>query len=968
MSLRRLIALVLSAAIAIGLVWKWIDLRRNTQAFARARRAFLERRFEAAQAELARLAVRQPHEGSVLYWLGASEKVLGHTEEALAAWERVPPDAKDAPVARLSQGRLLLDLGRYARAEVSLMAAAADGETRPEANRLLGRLYWITGRRDAYVQLERQAAEGNLDPSETLRFLWSLDHDPDPTAGIELTLRKSIAESPDDDRAWLGLADLATRTGQLGEADTWLTRCEQARPRDLAVLSVRLIWALAAERTDELVRVAAELKPVELLPWRIAECQAYLAARRGDARAEVEALERQISNSPHAARAFERLVDLAARSSDRGQADTLRKRKAQFDTDRERYRVLINLPELKPNARELAALAGRIGRPFDGRLWWRFAARQDRSLASQAAQEMDRLAKAELSDFGKAARLVDLLGPAGPIAPERSPVTAPVALFRDEARERGLVFRFDNGLSQAHQLPETMSGGVAVLDFDGDGWLDVYALQGGSFPPAAGAVFGDRLFRNQGNGRFLDVTATSGLAQGTGGYGFGAAAGDYDNDGLTDLFVTRWRSYALYHNLGNGRFEDVTAAAGFKGNRNWPTSAAWADFDHDGDLDLYVCHYLDWDEQNPTKCFRPQTNELTYCDPRVFSALPDHVFRNDAGKFIDVTEQAGIRDENGRGLGVLAADLDDDGQLDLFVANDTTANYYWHGLGGFRFEERGLEAGLAGSATGGYLAGMGVAAADFDRDGLIDVAVTNFFGESTTLYHNHGSALFSDRSSVLGLAGATRGVLGFGLVAFDANRDGFVDLAQANGHVSDLRPSTPYPMPALLLLGGPDGKFHDASSRSGPDWVTLRLGRGLAVADFDNDGWLDLVMVAQNEPLVLLRNQGLQTDSNKAAAQNHFLTFLLEGKASGRDAVGAVVRVATDQGVRSGWRIGGGSYLSAQDPRIHFGLGTSSTALRVEVAWPSGRRDVFENLAVDRAYRLLETERLARPLEGFPKR
>ena len=334
------------------------------------------------------------------------------------------------------------------------------------------------------------------------------------------------------------------------------------------------------------------------------------------------------------------------------------------------------------------------------------------------------------------------------------------------------------------------------------------------------APFGDRLFRNRGDGRFEDATVSSGLAALPGGYGHGVAVGDFDNDGRPDLFVTRWRSYALYHNLGQGRFEDVTTRAGLGGDRDWPTSAAWADLDNDGDLDLYVCHYLKWDAVNPTLCDEPERpgDGAQLLRPADFPALPDHVFRNDGGRFVDVTAEAGIVDRDGRGLGVVAADLDGDGKIDLFVANDTTANYFLHNRGGLRFSEEGLESGLATSAGGGYLAGMGVACGDFDGDGRLDLAVTNFFDESTTLYHNHGGGIFSDRSAAAGLAAPTRYVLGFGLAALDANNDGRLDLVQANGHVDDYRPTIPYAMPAQLFLGDGAGKLR---RRLGPRRASL---------------------------------------------------------------------------------------------------------------------------------------------------
>jgi hypothetical protein len=508
-----------------------------------------------------------------------------------------------------------------------------------------------------------------------------------------------------------------------------------------------------------------------------------------------------------------------------------------------------------------------------------------------------------------------------------------------------------------------MSGGVALLDFDGDGWLDLYAVQGGPFPPPAGpspAPFGDRLWHNRGDGRFEDVTVASGLAGLPGGYGHGVAVGDYDNDGRPDLFVTRWRSYALYHNLGGGRFEDVTARAGLGGDRDWPTSAAWADLDNDGDLDLYVCHYLRWDTENPAVCSRPGDPEQrrSYCDPRHFGALPDHFFRNDGGRFADVTEKTGCVDDDGRGLGVVAADLDDDGRIDLFVANDLSANYFLRNRGGWRFSEDGLESGLATGAAGGYLSGMGVACGDFDGDGRLDVAVTNFVNQSTTLYHNHGAGNFSERSSEIGLAAATRHVLGFGLATLDANNDGRLDLVQANGDVADYRPAMPYAMRPQLFLGDGTGRLVDVSQAAGPPWQVPTIGRGLAIGDLDNDGRVDVVIVSQNSRLALLHNQ--------SAPGNRFLTLLLEGTASNRDGVGARVTVTAAGRTQVAARFGGGSYQSASDRRLHFGLGPAEVVDRVEVAWPSGRRDCYQGLAAGTGYRLREGDAAPRPLEGFP--
>ena len=504
------------------------------------------------------------------------------------------------------------------------------------------------------------------------------------------------------------------------------------------------------------------------------------------------------------------------------------------------------------------------------------------------------------------------------------------------------------------------SGGVGLLDYDGDGFLDVYGVQGGVFPPGPNAAddSGDKLYRNRGDGTFADVTQASGIVGMRRGYGHGVAVGDYDNDGRPDLFVTRWRSYALYHNRGDGTFEDVTEKAGLGGDRDWPTSSAFADLDGDGDLDLYVCHYGIWDPANPQICKDPSGTIVLTCDPRRIESLPDHVFRNDQGRFVDVTGEAGIVDRDGRGFGIVAADLDDDGRIDLFVANDSSANFLFRNLGRFRFEEVGHEAGVAANAGGGYQAGMGVACGDLDGDGRLDLAVTNFYGESTTIFHNLGRGLFADHTAAVGLSAPSRHRLGFGVAFFDANNDGRLDLLTANGHISDHRPLFPYAMRAQLFLGSPGGTLTDVTAEAGPPFQRLLVGRGLAVGDLDNDGRPDAVVVAQNEPLVDLRN-------NTEGPRSHFVTFRLEGTQSNRDGVGAVVAIMAGGRRRVAPRFGGGSFESAGDPRLHFGLGPCARVESVELHWPSGRMDLHQDLEVNRGYLLREGDAAVKPLPGF---
>jgi tetratricopeptide (TPR) repeat protein len=971
-----ILTLVLGALAALIGAWLFLgraDQQRFQNELAKARKEFERRSFAAARARLVKLAKLRPGAGEVEFLLGVCEKLGGRHDAAMAAWLRVPADSAHGPTAALARGRLALEIGQYAAAEDSLIRASQkEGAVAEEADRLLEWLYWMTGRRDEHRSVVRRRAERSPDPSQALRTLWSVDHDPYPVDGITVALAKAHRSAANDDRVWLGLADLATRRGRFDEAKEWLSRCERARPGDPAIGRAWLRWAKAAGRADEAYR-AASRQPSSSVPLAMTlSLRAWLEQQNGDVKAERKTLAALLAIQPDDDATLDRLAELAAQRGEVEASIQLRRRKAAIDLARDHYRGLINKPDPIAHSAELARAAESIGRWFDSRAWWKLAARRDPSLAVEAAGAICRLAERQRQADAHGRPIAGVLAQIRkkPSHAAGQPGEPPVPTFVDEAATRGLSFVFHNGCSDLRQLPETMSGGVALLDFDGDGWLDLYAIEGGPFPPPQEkAPFGDRLFRNRGDGRFDDVTAASGLAALAGGYGLGAAVGDYDGDGRPDLFVTRWRRYALYHNLGSGRFEDVTARAGLGGDRDLPTSAAWADLDGDGDLDLYVCHYLKWDADHPSLCEYIDHSKpgYSYCDPRIFPSLPDHVFRNDGGRFVDVTAEAGFVDPEGRGLGVVAADLDGDGKTDVFVANDTTSNYFFRNLGGFRFVERAIESGLAASAQGGYLAGMGVACGDLDDDGRIDLAVTNFFNQSTTFYHNYGDGIFSDHSAATGLASLTRQFLGFGLAAVDANNDGWLDLVQANGHVTDYGPTIPWKMKAQLILGSPSGRFFDVSDRAGAPWQVPRLARGLAAGDIDNDGRIDLVVVAQNAPLSLFHNQPAANEVGSTGPHAHFLTLELEGTKSNRDAVGAVVAVTASGRTRVQQRFGGGSYLSASDHRLHFGLGDASTVDRIEVAWPSGRRDCYRNVAADSGFRLREGNPSPMRIPGFAR-
>lgn len=981
----RLAGLALLALVGlIGLTYAYSAWQFRAD-LAEAQRELAAGRMGSARARFAALAARRPGRGEVEYPLGLCEEAARKPDAAVAAWRRVPSDSPFYINAALRLAAVAMDQGAYAEAESlarDALALPAAEEFASDLRQFLIQLLWHQARFDEVRYLietnwsdfntqERQGPTSRLALS-TLRGHLSLDLEAYTLDRVKELLEAAATKAPNDDRVALALANLATRTGAFATAEPLLQRCLKERPRDPVVWRIALDLAKAGDQPNQALEAAKHL-PLSMTPQlystaTILKWSAWFAQRAGDDAAEIAALESASIYEPGDPEILERLAELAARRGDLSRLKTLRERKAAIDQAMVRYRALL-AGEFLDNAEELARLAEILGRRFEARAFNAIVLKKNAN-DSEAQARTARIADPPPWIPPDSARtLADLLGGLAipqAVPPSSLPSTTSAArlAFLDDAESSGLRFTYDNGRSTLRQLPETMSGGIAVLDSDGDGWLDVYCVQGGTFPPTqqpgsgieSPSPIGDRLFRNRRDGTFEDVTEKSGLGR-VPGYGIGVTVGDYDNDGDADLFLTRYRRYVLYCNQGDGGFEDVTEAAGLGGDRDWPTSSAFADLDDDGDLDLYVCHYLKWDETNPRPCRSSLNNGYTYCDPKVLESLPDHVFRNDGGKFVDVTREAGFTDPDGRGLGVIAADFDGDHRIDLYVANDGTANFLFRNLGGFRFEEVGLTAGVAGNAEGGFQAGMGLACGDFNRDGRTDLVVTNFYAESSTYYQNLGAGLFADRTSSAGLLASTRNLLGFGTCLIDADNDGWLDLATTNGHVNDLRPIFPYAMPAQLLRGGPDGRFSDATALAGDAWSVPRVGRGLAAADLGNTGHVDFLFLPQNEPVALLRNRSEQI--------GHFLTLRLEGAKSNRDAIGAEVTIKAGGVKQVAQRFGGGSYGSASDPRLHIGLGAATKVDALTVRWPSGTVDEFTGLAVDRGYLISEGEPTAKPLTGF---
>ena len=544
---------------------------------------------------------------------------------------------------------------------------------------------------------------------------------------------------------------------------------------------------------------------------------------------------------------------------------------------------------------------------------------------------------------------------AGPNAP----------LFREAAAESGLCFRHFTGSSGEYFMPEIMGAGGALFDYDGDGDLDVFLVQGtmldprktpadSPFPPAPGQPPGSRLFRNDlrrgPSGRlephFTDVTEQAGL--GHVGYGMGVAVGDYDNDGRPDLYLTSFGHNVLYHNNGDGTFTDVTAAAGVDDPR-WSTSASFCDYDKDGRLDLFVANYIDFTVAGNKTCFEPMGGR-DYCSPSQYHAVPARLFHNEgSGRFRDVSEAAGITRAFGPGLGVACADFNGDGWPDFYVANDGAANQLWINRGDGTFEDQGLISGTAYSAEGLPQGSMGLAVGDFDGDGDEDIFVTNLPREKNILYVNDGVGRFQEATDAWGLGTPSLPHTGFGTGWFDYHNDGRLDLFVANGAVNLVQAlrGQPYPFHERNQLFRNPGRapFQEVGAEAGPALELSEVSRGAAFGDVDEDGGVDVLVTNNNGPAWLLLNQ--------VRARGHWLQVRLRGVQDNAEGQGARVALLR-RAARPLWRRAhtDGSYLSASDVRVHFGLGASADFERVLVRWPSGRTETWAGLSADRTVEL----------------
>jgi hypothetical protein len=523
----------------------------------------------------------------------------------------------------------------------------------------------------------------------------------------------------------------------------------------------------------------------------------------------------------------------------------------------------------------------------------------------------------------------------------------------DVTAASGLAFEHRNGGFGGKFLPETLGSGCAFLDYDADGWQDILLVNGMDWPGHARQRSTLRLFRNNRNGTFADVTRSAGLDVEL--YGLGVAVGDFNNDGFPDVLITCVGHNRLFRNTGKGTFVDVSRSSGVAGRAAFSTSAVWFDYDRDGFLDLFVCNYVKWSAEHDVFC-SVDGKQKSYCTPEAYHGDTCWLFHNRGnGTFEDVTATSGIFDTSSKSLGVTMLDDDQDGWPDLFVANDTQPNKLYRNQRNGTFKDVAVEAGLAFSTDGKARAGMGVDAGDVDASGRSTLAITNFDNEMIGLYRPLGGGLYQDTAMKSGIGAASRATLGFGCAFADVDLNGSLDLVVANGHIDEtvrrIRGNVGYAQPPYLFLNQGNGTFRDVAAAAGGDFAKPKVGRGLAVGDFDRDGDLDILMTTNNGPAYLFRNDQL--------AGNRSLRFRLTGTRSNRDAIGATIRIFDGSSSQSRTVKSGSSYLSQSELPVTFGVGKRDRIDRVVITWPSGRTEEFKNLATGRTFECVEGKGLA---------
>lgn len=919
-----------------------------------------------------------------LFLKGLCNYSLGKPNEAVLVWNEIGGDSQFRHDIALKTGEWLELTGDLDHAErVYRDALQVQGRLANEIRHVLIQLLWLEQRFDESAKLietnwfhqEKQFGPDDTRAIANLRAHLSLDLEVFPIEHVKKRYDMLAEKKQSDTGRLLGLSGFFMKTGDYKNARNSLDAITETQTDELekAILNRKIQLALFEGDLPNVIKLAKRLKETDIpSPLKMRIVSAVLQDSQ-NYQPLIEFLSKYRRSYPSDVWAIEELAEIYLKLGMARDAADLRNTRKTIDQILRDYTNLVG-SDFRANAGQLATMSETLGRWFETYAFRMIDAQmhpESRISHETSLKLLEEIQLAEsVIDLNAILRNLPQAQLPNEISTGMESSQKPrIPVFENITENSGVHHTFQSGKTELRQLPETMSGGLGLIDFDNDGWMDIILLQGGVFPPSGsstGQQAGDRLLRNLADGTFADITEQAGLPATSQGYSHGVTVGDVNRDGFDDIFITRYGSYTLYLNQKNGTFSDATKQWNLDGGRDWPTSAAFADFDNDGDLDLYVCHYVVWNSEDPRICGNENGGPISYCVPHVLSAQPDHLFRNDGEHFTDISLESGITkaDSEGRGLGVVTADFDDDGLIDIFVANDGTANFLFKNLGNLQFENVAFESGVAANSNGGFQAGMGVGCGDYNRDLKLDLFVTNFYGESTSYFENMGKGLFRERGAGIGLKDLTRYKLGFGTAITDFNNDMFPDIFSVNGHVNDLSPVIPYQMTPQILFGQADGKLNDPGQSVGMAFEIKSLGRGLVTGDLNNDGLQDAIQLSLDSPVLILRNSGFP-DLNTDDGQAGFLTLKLIGVRSNRNAIGAkVTAIMGDQKIQ-GYCFGGGSYQSAGDRRLHLGLGRHNLIDRLEIQWPSGTVDRFENISTNQGLVVTEGDRNLKKIPGF---
>jgi tetratricopeptide (TPR) repeat protein len=905
---------------------------------------------------------REPDHAQALMLRGQLAREAGELTLAQNLWKRVPdvPET-DGSKARYLEGALLLELGKARDAERALLRAIELDASYLPPREILLRLYVVQQRTDDIRRQLLGLREHRAWTLEELLLFSMAPREIENAAASQPVLEKMVAADPADVASRLGLAKVHDSQGHDDEAIAVLRAGLRDNPRDPGLIGLLATYLL--QRSD----LAGAQSILSKAEWDGAQ-DLMLYRSLGTYAADIRAYDRAVEILEYVTKLapfdlpsnYQLGLALEAVGRTKDGAKFLERAKQLDLLANQLVVVAIKRTQLHAEpgryALDVANSLADLARPIESLLWvqavleWEPQNRQALALR----HTLQRRLPPSVNLTAALTAEIALNGPAIQHAPFRTPadlVSLPVPngravtaisnsriQFREAHESVGIDFRYFAGETGNKYLIESMGGGVAVIDYDGDGWPDLYFTQGARIPlDPTDDTYRDRLFRNLGDGRFEDVTLAAGL--GDSRYSQGCVAGDIDNDGDTDLIVANWGENALYVNNGDGTFVEAARQWGLAGSR-WHASLALADFDRDGNLDLYAATYL----LEPLRTCRTSDGRVAACNPRNYEAEQDVLYRNRGdGTFEDVSSTAGILAPDGKGLGLMVSDLNGDGWPDLYVANDGTPNFLFRNLGedypdGLHFVEEGLTSGSAVGHDGLAQGSMGIACSDFNGDGRPDMYVTNFYMECSAFYWNQGDMSFTDAIRSVGLYAATRPMLGFGTQAADFDLDGWPDLFVTNGHIDDFRfRGEPWKMPPQVFRNQRDGTFADVSQNCGDFFRGHYLGRGVARVDWDRDGLPDIVVSHLDGPAALLRNE-TQSAGNS-------LIIELHGVESNRDAIGAVLKIKIGTETRIQEICGGDGYYASNERRQVIGLGKATVIDELEIRWPSGAVQSLVNVA-----------------------